>query len=196
MNSADLLLAPADSRSHRTRPRTAMPYQVIYAIDPHNDTSLCIVRFRERRGSQGGSRAPGWPGQATGGHQLPAGGGQLPDSPGRLRCSPPAHRGRRRDRAAGTRPRHGGRPGHGGRRGARLPGKNVRRAAGGFAADARHRGPFSIPGCACPGCAPHWVPEESFPVCAPTVPVRSPSPSATSSPSRCPPGLARHHRCQ
>jgi hypothetical protein len=30
----------------------------------------------------------------------------------------------------------------------------------------------------------------------PTVSVRSPSLSATNSPSRCPPGLARHHRCQ
>jgi hypothetical protein len=30
----------------------------------------------------------------------------------------------------------------------------------------------------------------------PTFPVRGPSPAATSSPSRCPPGLARHHRCQ
>lgn len=32
---------------------------------------------------------------------------QLPDSAGRVRRRPPAHRGRRRDRAAGLRPRHG-----------------------------------------------------------------------------------------
>jgi len=32
----------------------------------YGDISVCIVRFRERRGSQGCSCTPGWPGQATG----------------------------------------------------------------------------------------------------------------------------------
>jgi len=107
------------------------------------DISVCIVRFRERRGSQGCSCTPGWPGQATGGRQLRAGGDQLPDGPGRLCCGPPAHRGRHRDRAAGVRPWHGGR--RGAQRSGRN-GKNVRRDVGGFAAAARDRGPFSIPG--------------------------------------------------
>jgi len=109
----------------------------------HGDISVCIVRFRERRGSQGCSCTPGWPGQATGGRQLRAGGDQLPDGPGRLCYGPPAHRGRHRDRAAGVRPWHGGR--RGAQRSGRN-GKNVRRDAGGFAAAARDRGPFSIPG--------------------------------------------------
>ena len=39
-----------------------------------DDMSLCIVRSRERRGSQGCSCTPGWPGQAAGGHQPPPGG--------------------------------------------------------------------------------------------------------------------------
>ena len=109
----------------------------------HGGIPVCIVRFRERRGSQGCSCTPGWPGQATGGRQLRAGGDRLPDGPGRLCRGPPAHRGRDRDRAAGVRPRHGG------RRGAQRSGgngRNVRRDAGGFAAAARDRGPFSIPG--------------------------------------------------
>ena len=115
----------------------------------HDDMSLCIVRFRERRGSQGCSCTPGWPGQAAGGHQPPPGGDQRPDSPGRLCRGPPPHRGRRRGRAAGVRPRHGGRPGHGGRRGAERSGRNggnAGRDAGGPAAAARDRGAFSIPG--------------------------------------------------
>ena len=109
----------------------------------HGDISVCIVRFRARRGSQGCSCTPGWPGQATGGHQLRAGGYQLPDGTGRLCCGPPPHRGCHRDRAAGVRPRHGG------RRGAQRSGRNgrtVRRDADGCAAAARDRGPFSIPG--------------------------------------------------
>ena len=115
----------------------------------HDDTSLCIVRFRERRGSQGCSCTPGWPGRAAGGHQPPPGGDQLRDSPGRLCRGPPPHRGRRRGRAAGVRPRHGGRPGHGGRRGAERSGRNggnAGRDAGGPAAAACDRGAFSIPG--------------------------------------------------
>lgn len=115
----------------------------------HDDMSLCIVRFRDRRGSQGCSCTPGWPGQAAGSHQPPPGGDQLRDSPGRLCRGPPPHRGRRRGRAAGVRPRHGGRPGHGARRGAERSGRNggnAGRDAGGPAAAARDRGAFSIPG--------------------------------------------------
>jgi hypothetical protein len=38
-------------------------------------------------------------------------------------------------------------------------------------------------------------PAASSPAASPTASVTSPSPSATSSPRRCPPGLAKHHRC-
>jgi hypothetical protein len=38
-------------------------------------------------------------------------------------------------------------------------------------------------------------PAASSPAASPTTSVTSPSPSATSSPRRCPPGLAKHHRC-
>ena len=127
----------------------ACPTRSFSLLTRHDDTSLCIVRFRERRGSQGCSCTPGWPGQAAGGHQPPPGGDQLRDSPGRLRRGPPSHRDRRRGRAAGVRPRHGGRPGHGGRRGAERSGRNggnAGRDAGGPAAAARDRGAFSIPG--------------------------------------------------
>jgi hypothetical protein len=158
---------------HRAYPRTALPYQVIYAIARHTHTSLGIVRVRERRGSQGCSCTPGRPGPATGRHQLLASGDQLPDSPGRFRCGPPAQRGRRRDRAAGIWPWPGGRPPHGPRRGTQRSGRhgrNLRRHAGGFAAAARDRGPFSIPDNASParvipGCEPHCVLDGSLPVC-------------------------------
>jgi len=121
----------------------ALPYQVSYAIDPPWRHTRLYRPVRERRGSQGCSCTPGWPGQATGGRRLRAGGDQLPDGPGRLCRGPPAHRGRHRDRVAGVRPRHGGRRGTQwfGRNG-----RNVRRDADGFAAAARDRGPFSIPG--------------------------------------------------
>jgi hypothetical protein len=38
-------------------------------------------------------------------------------------------------------------------------------------------------------------PAASSPAASPTASVTRPSPSATSSPRRCPPGLAKHHRC-
>ena len=139
-------------KASRVHPYTALPHVVpghFSLLTRHDDMSLCIVRFRERRGSQGCSCTPGWPGQAAGGHQPPPGGDQLRDSPGRLCRGPPPHRGRRRGRAAGVRPRHGGRPGHGGRRGAERSGRNggnAGRDTGGPAAAARDRGAFSIPG--------------------------------------------------
>jgi hypothetical protein len=135
--------------------------------------SLCIVRFRGRRGSQGWSCAPGWPGPATERHQLLAGGDQLPGSPDRVRCSLGAHRGGRGVRAAGARPRYRGRARHGARRGTQRSGRHgcaVGRGAGLFAATARDRGPVSLPGDAGPGPSvaggePCRVRDESRPGC-------------------------------
>ena len=117
-----------------------------------------------------------WPG--CGRPSTPPGGDRLRDSPGRLCRGPPPHRGRRRGRAAGVRPRHGGRPGHGGRRGAERSGRNggnAGRDAGGPAAAARDRGAFRIPGDPWPGrvvsgrvvsgCESHRVCDEARPVC-------------------------------
>ena len=146
-----------------------------------NRVSLCIVQFRDRRGSQGWSCAPGWPGPATGRHQRLAGADQLPGSPDRLRCGPGAHRGGRRVRAAGARPQHPGRFQHGARRDTQRCGRHgstVGRGAGLFAAAARDRGPVSLPGDAGPGrpgpgCEPRRVCDEPLPDCG-RVPARLP----------------------
>ena len=145
------------------RPAGSRPgYKIISLMTRHDDVSLCIVRFRDRRGPQGCSCALGWPGQAAGGHQLPPGGDQLPDSLGRLCRGPHRHRDRCRCRAAAVRPGRGGRPGHGGwpgrgRRGTRRSGRNGGNdgndagASGASAPVAADRGAVSVPGDACPG---------------------------------------------
>ena len=149
------------------RPASSRPgYKIISLMTRHDDVSLCIVRFRDRRGPQGCSCALGWPGQAAGGHQLPLGGDQLPDSLGRLCRGPHRHRDRCRCRAAAVRPGRGGRPGHGGwpgrggRRGTRRSGRNAGNgrnggndagACGASAPVAADRGAVSVPGDACPG---------------------------------------------
>ena len=64
-------------KAARVHPYTALPHVVpghFSLLTRPDDMSLCIVRFRERRGSQGCSCTPGWPGQAAGGHQPPPGG--------------------------------------------------------------------------------------------------------------------------
>lgn len=146
-----------------------------------NHVSLGIVRFGERRGSQGWSRMPGWPGPATERHQLLARRDQLPDRPDRFRYGPGANRGRRRVRAAGAQPRHRGRPQYGARRGTQQSGRhasNVGCDAGLFAAVAGDRGPVSLPGDAgpgpsVPGCEPRCAGDESLPACD-QVPARLP----------------------
>jgi hypothetical protein len=153
------------SGPHRAHRRTTLPYQVIYAMDPPRPHLSLYRPLRERRGSQGWSRAPGWPSPGTGGHQLLARGDQLPDSPDRVRGAA-AHRGRRCDRAADVRLGHDGCPQHGGRPGTQRSGRH----GAVFAAAARDRGPVTIPGAAgpryaIPGCEPRCVRAESLPGC-------------------------------
>jgi len=160
----------------------------------HDDMSLCIVRFREKRGSQGCSRTPGWPGQAAGGHQPPPRGDQLRDSPGRLCRGPPPHR------AVAV---------------ALLVSGHGTAGGQGTAADAAPSDPAATAGtpAAMPAAPPRpratavppaspatpdqaaSSPAASSPAAKPTTSATKPAPSATSSPPRCPPGHARHHRC-
>lgn len=166
-------LTARGSRPHQAHPPTTLPCQVIYAMDPPYPHLNLYRPLRERRGSQGSSCTPGWPGPGTGRHQLLARGDQRPDGPDRFGWRPAAHRGRRRDRPADVRPRHGGRPQHGSRRGTQRSGKHASTAGRGadvFAAAARHRGPVTIPGDAGPGPAvpgrePHCAGDESLPAC-------------------------------
>jgi hypothetical protein len=170
-------------------PRTALPTGSLARWTRHDHASACIVRLRGRQGSPAWSCAPGWPGPATGRHQLLARGDQIPDSPDRFRRGPAAHRGRRRGRAAGVWPQHRRRPRHGGRRGTQRSGRragNVGRGTGVFAAAARDHGPVSIPGDtgpspAVPGCEAPGVRHESLPVCG-QVPARLPARALEASP--------------
>ena len=150
----------------------------------YGDISVCIVRFRKRRGSQGCSCTPGWPGQATGAVNsgleetsfrtalaacaaallltvaaiaivlLVSGHGTVADA----EPSDPAG-------TAGT--------------SAAMPAASPQPRA------------IAVPSAS--PAAPD--PAASSPAASPTASVTSPSPSATSSPPRCPPGHAKHHRC-
>jgi hypothetical protein len=181
-------------------PRCRMSYQVISLLTRHDDMSLCVVRFRERRGSQGCSCTPGWPGQAAGGHQprleetgfgtalaacvaalllivaavavaLLVSGHGTAGGQGTAADAAPSD-------PAGT----AGTP-------VAMPAAPPRPRA-----TAVPSGSPATPGQAASSPAAS-SPAASSPAANPTASATKPAPSATSSPPRCPPGHARHHRC-